>query len=67
MNRCNDHPCILLKIFLKSIEENALLRPCLAKYEPGKDSRYIHPKAARGWAVCIVGGGYAVKRWRCKH
>jgi len=24
-------------------------------------------KAARGWAVCIVGGGYAVKRWRCGH
>ena len=22
----------------------------------------IHAKAARGWAVCIVGGGYAVKR-----
>lgn len=23
---------------------------------------YIHPKAARDWAVFIVGGGYAVKR-----
>lgn len=25
----------------------------------------IHAKAAIGWAVRIVGGGYAVKRRRC--
>ena len=26
-----------------------------------------HWKAASGWTVFIVGGSYAVKRWRCEH